>query len=95
MREQCQRFALILAITGSVGGLEQRFRKGALPAGHRMQAGADSLPHPNTVPERLAVAGPVDRPERSNAEPQSQPDPCAEPDTYTRGGTQQVTLELA
>ena len=91
MREHRQRFAVTLAIAVTVGGLEQQFRKGALPAGHRMQAGADSLPHPNAFAERLALAGPVDRAKRPDAETESQPKEFP----HTHAVTRQVTLELA
>jgi hypothetical protein len=59
-----------------------------------MQAGADTVLHPIAFPERLAVAAPVDPPERHLGEPKSQPDPGADPYTHTHGDAHQVTLEL-
>jgi hypothetical protein len=80
--------AVRLAVTVTV---EQQFRKGALPAGHRMQAGADTLPHPIAFPERLAVAAPVNPPEHIG-EPKPQSDPCADPNTRTRCDAHPVAL---
>ena len=70
MRAQRQRVALILAINVTVGELERQFRKGALPTGYRMQASADAIPLPLAIPQRPAVAAPIDRPKRDHAEPQ-------------------------
>jgi hypothetical protein len=98
VREQRQYFALILAIGVTVGELEQQFRKGALPPGHRMQGRADSLafPQPLAFPERPGVAAPVDRAKRDNAEPELEPGPeqYADANSIARRSAQPVTLEF-
>ena len=62
-----------------------------------MQAGAHTLPHPIAEPERLAVAAPIDRPQRDNAESESQSEHSANPNTDSCGGypvAERVTIEL-
>ena len=73
MREQRQRLAVSLANAVALGILEQQFREGPLPAGHRMQAGADPFAVPIAFPERPAVAPSVDRAERDSSNPDPGP----------------------
>jgi hypothetical protein len=66
-----------------------------------VQAGADA--HPIAVPQRLALAAPIDPPQRDIAElqpksePESKPgaDPGPDANADAEGGPQHVTLELA
>jgi hypothetical protein len=88
--EQRKPFALRLAITLAVN---QQFGKGALPAGHRMQAGADTLPHPIAFPERLALAGPVDPAKRPDAETECQRKEFPHTHAVTRRDARSVALE--
>jgi len=94
VRDQRDRVAVRLAVAITVT-VEQQFRKGALPARYRMQAGADTLPHPIAFPERLAVAAPVDRAKRDNAEPERQFEQFPDAHADNKGIAQRVTLELA
>jgi hypothetical protein len=73
-------FAVSLAIIVTVS-VEQQFRKGAVSARHRMQAGADTSPHPIAFPERLAVATPVDR-AKYLAELECEPEPEPQPEQF-------------
>jgi hypothetical protein len=60
-----------------------------------MQGSADTLPLPIAFPQRPAVTAPVHRPQWDHAEPESQPEPGADPNAHTRGNAQQDTIELA
>ena len=86
MCEQRERVAIGLGVSVAVGQPEQ-LREGALPARHRVQAGADTLPQPNA--HATDVGDPIDRTQRDLANP----DPGADADTHTRGNAREVTLE--
>jgi hypothetical protein len=60
-----------------------------------MQGGADTIRHAIAVPERPAVAPPLDPPQRHPGEPESQPNPCADANAHTHGDARHDTLELA
>ena len=75
MREQRQRVALILAVSVTVGELEQQFRKGALPSRYRMQGRANAIPVPLAIPQRPALAAAIDCAQRDYAEPKLHPGP--------------------
>jgi hypothetical protein len=99
VRDPGKRLTVSLSIAVIVGELEQQFREESLPAGHRMQAGADSLPHPNAIPERPAVAPPVNL-AQSAAQLQPEPRPDPRPQQYadpssSAGRNNQALLELA
>ena len=95
MREQRQRLAVSLAVTVAFGILEQQFREGPLPAGHRMQAGADpfTVPIAFAFPERPGVADPVDRAKRNSSKPDPGPERYASA-VRIAGGFDQALLEL-
>ena len=86
MREQRKRIAVGVAVSVAVAQPEQ-LRERALPAGHRVQARADTLPQPNAY--ATDVGDPIDRSQRDLANP----DPGADADTHTRGNAREVTLE--
>jgi hypothetical protein len=62
-----------------------------------MQGGPNTLGHPFPIAfaQRPGLAAPVDRPQWDHAEPESEPDPCADSNADTRANAQVVTLELA
>jgi hypothetical protein len=56
-----------------------------------VQAGADALPHPNTLADAVGIGDPIDPPDRNSSEREFQPDSCPDSVTYTRRNRQALT----
>jgi hypothetical protein len=58
-----------------------------------VQAGADALPHSNTLTDAVGIGDPIDPPDRNSSEREFQPDSCPDSVTYTRRNARQALTE--